>query len=171
MRFRACKTVLGASQCTWEIVYVKEQKCTLLTITWYSGRNCTKLVLKPLADQDGLSISILCTAPFLYFILFQFTPWLPSQFVFTIWSIYRAVLSFLIKWNEKWCSESNILTMDHELVLEKTSSFAVCTLPNTIIHLKTVTYLTIRLRQIYLTNLELKISDTKDWGSNAALSL
>ena len=32
-RFRACKIVLGARPCTWEIVHIKEQTCTLLIIT------------------------------------------------------------------------------------------------------------------------------------------
>ena len=39
-----------------------------------------------------------------------------------------------------------ILTMDHELVLGNSSSAAVNTLPNTIIYLKVVKYLNIRLR-------------------------
>ena len=46
--------------------------------------------------------------------------------------------------------------MNHELVLENSSSAAANTLPNTVIYLKTVKYLNIRLRQIYQTNLELK---------------
>ena len=36
-----------------------------------------------------------------------------------------AALLFLINRNEKRCSKSNILTMDHELVLENSSSPAV----------------------------------------------
>ena len=64
-RFLARKTVLGARPCTWEIAPVKEQKCTLLITTWYGGRKCIKLVFKPLAAKSGLSISVLCTAPFL----------------------------------------------------------------------------------------------------------
>ena len=59
--------------------------------------------------------------------------------------------------------------MDHELVFENSSSTAVYTLPNTIIYLIAVNYLNIRLRQIYLTNLELKIRDAKDRGLNAVL--
>ena len=47
-RFHAHKIALGARLCMWESVHVKEQMCTLLIITWYGGRNCTKLVLKPL---------------------------------------------------------------------------------------------------------------------------
>ena len=47
--------------------------------------------------------------------------------------------------------------MDHGLVPENSSSAALNTLPNTIIYLKAVKYLNIRLRQIYETNLELKI--------------
>ena len=64
-RFCACKTVLGARPCTLEIVDVKEQTCTLLIITLYGSKNCTKLVLKPLAAKNGFSISLLCIAPFL----------------------------------------------------------------------------------------------------------
>ena len=53
--------------------------------------------------------------------------------------------------------------MDHEVVFENSSSAAVNTLLNTIIYLKAVKYLNIRLRQIYQKNLELKIRDAKDW--------
>ena len=68
--FHACKTVLGASPHTWEIMPIKEQTYTLLII-WYSGINCTKLVLKPLAAKTVyFSISVLCIAPFLQIILF-----------------------------------------------------------------------------------------------------
>ena len=70
-------------------------------------------------------------------------------FLYTTQSIYIAGLSFLINWNEKRCSESNILTIDHKLVLESSSSAAVNTLPNTIIYLKAVKYLNFWLRQIY----------------------
>ena len=49
----------------WEIVHKKEQTCTLVIITSYGGRNCAKLVLKPLAAKNGLSISVLYIAPFL----------------------------------------------------------------------------------------------------------
>ena len=58
---------------------------------------------------------------------------------------------------ENQCSKFNILTMVHKLFFENSSSAAVNTLPNTIIYLKTVKYLNVRLRQIYQTNLELKI--------------
>ena len=54
---------------------------------------------------------------------------------------------WIIPW--KQCSKSNILTLDYKLVLENSSSVAVDTLLNTIIYLKTVKYLNIRLRQIY----------------------
>ena len=39
--------------------------------------------------------------------------------------------------------------MDHEIVLENSSSAAVYTLRNTIIYFKAVKYLNIRLREIY----------------------
>ena len=60
-------------------------------------------------------------------------------------------------WNEKRCSKSNILTRGHELGLENSSSAAVYKLQNTIVYLKVVKYLNIRLRQIYYTELEIKI--------------
>ena len=80
-------------------------------------------------------------------------------------SIYIAALQFLINWNEKWCNNSNILAMDQELVLENSSSAAVYMLPNIIIYLKAIKYLNIRLRQIYWTDLKLKIRVQKieDW--------
>ena len=62
-RFRVRETVLGACPCTWEIVHVKEQMCTLLIITWYGGRNCTKLVLKPLVTKNGLFQSCVLLLP------------------------------------------------------------------------------------------------------------
>ena len=36
----------------------------------------------------------------------------------TVQSNYIAALPFLINQNEKWCSESNILTMGHDLLLK-----------------------------------------------------
>ena len=51
----------------------------------------------------------------------------------------------------KGCTKSNILTMNHELVLENSSLAAAYSLPNTIIYLKAIKYLNIRLRQIYWT--------------------
>ena len=47
--------------------------------------------------------------------------------------------------------------MDDKLVLENSSSVAVNTLSNTTIHLKAIKYFNIGLRQIYSSNLELKI--------------
>ena len=47
--------------------------------------------------------------------------------------------------------------MNHELVFETSSSATANTLLNTIIYLKIIKYLNISLRQIYSTNLELKI--------------
>ena len=126
----------------------KEKMCMLLITTWYNGRKCTKLVSKFLVAKNGLSFSVLCTAPFLKIILFQFTWWLPSILVHYV--IYlQAVLPFLINWNEKQCRESNILTMEHKPVLENSSSAAVNTLLNAIIYLKVIKYLNIRMRQIY----------------------
>ena len=100
-------------------MHAKQQTCMLLIISWYSGGNCTELVLKPLGARYSLSFSVLCIAPF--------------------------------QWNK--------------LVLEKSSSAAVYTLPNTIIYLKTIKHSNIRLRQIYWNDLELKIrmSKIEDW--------
>ena len=42
--------------------------------------------------------------------------------------------------------------MDYKLVLDNSSSAAVYTLPNTIIYLKAIKFLNIRLRQIDLLN-------------------
>ena len=131
-----------------KIVQVKEETCMLLIITWNSGRNCTKLIWKPLVANNDLSISVLCIASFLYITQFQFTWRLPSILVHYT-SSYIAALPFLINWNERWCSESNILTMDHKLILENSSSAAVYTLPNTIIYLKVEKYLNITLRRIF----------------------
>ena len=128
-RFRAHKTVLVACLCTWEIMHKKEQVSTLLIITYYRGRNFTKLVLKPLSAKNGLSISVLCTVPFLYIILFQFTWWLCS------------ILVHFLNWNEKWWSESDILNMYHELILKNSSWTPVYTLQNNITYLKAITYL------------------------------
>ena len=47
--------------------------------------------------------------------------------------------------------------MDHKLALENSSSAAVNILPNSIIYLKALKYVNIRLRQIFKTNLEYKI--------------
>ena len=124
---------------------VKERTCTLLIVT-YGGRKCTKLVLKPLAAKNGLSISVLCIAlscRLYYFSLHDDCPHFCS--LYTTRSISIAALPFLINWKQ-W-SESNILTADHDLVLENSSSAAVYTLPNTIIYLKALKYLNIRLRR------------------------
>ena len=127
-------------------VHVKEQTSTLLIITWYDGRNYTKSVLKPLAAKNEPSISVLCII--LYCRLYYFSLHDDYQpFLYTMRPIYIAALLFLINWNEKRHRESNILTMDHELVLENSSSNAVNTLLNTIIYLKAIKYLDIRLRQ------------------------
>ena len=59
-----------------------------------------------------------------------------SPLLYATWSVYITVLPFLINWNGKWRSKSNILTMDHELVFENSSSAAFYKLLNTIIYLK-----------------------------------
>ena len=72
-------------------------------------------------------------------------------FWYTRRSIYKAVLPFLINWNEKLGSESNRMTMDHELVFEYSSSDAINTLPNTIIYCKSGKYMNIRLKTFIST--------------------
>ena len=129
-------------------VHVKEWTCTLLIITWYDCRNCTKLVLKPLAVKNGLSFSaVYCSFPVDYTISIYMMNTLHFCSLYTTRSIYIAAIPFLINWKQ-W-SKSNILTMDHNLVLESSSSTAIYTLLNTIIFLKTIKYLNIRLKQIY----------------------
>ena len=140
-RFCACQTVLGAPTCTWEIMPVNKQTYTLFIIAWYSSRKCSiKLVLKPLAAKKGLFISVLCIAPFLYIIL-------PSITVHYAIYLHSSTSNFdKLKWEQS--SESNILPIEHELVLENSSSAAVNTLLNTIIYLKAAKYLNIRLRHL-----------------------
>ena len=48
-------------------------------------------------------------------------------FLYTMQSIYRAALSFLINWNDKQCTKSSILTIDYKFVPENPSSPAVNT--------------------------------------------
>ena len=100
----------------------------------------------PLAAKNSLfqSCALLLSCRLYYFSLHDDYP--PS--LYTMWSIDIAGLPFLINWNEKLSSESNILTIDHKFVLDNSSSDTVNTLPNTIIYLEAVKYLDIRLRQI-----------------------
>ena len=67
----------------------------------------------------------------------------------TLHPIYIAALAILTNLNENRCSISNVMTMGHEFVPENSSSAAVFTLTNTMIYLKVIQYLNIRLRQIY----------------------
>ena len=110
------------------------------------GRNCTKLVLKPFAVDFS---PVYCSFPVDYTVSVYMMTTLYFYSLYTMRSIYIASIPFLINWNEKSCDKSNIMTMDHQLVLENSSLAAVYTLPNTIIYLKAINYLTIRLRQIY----------------------
>ena len=80
-------------------VHVKEQISTLLIITWYGDRNCIKLVLKPLAAEKGLSISVIYVVLFPQIMLFQFTWWL--HFIFVQCTTYlhnNATISDKLKW-------------------------------------------------------------------------
>ena len=123
-RFCACKTVLDPCLCAWEIVQVKEQTCTLLVIT-YGSRNYTKLVLKPLAAKSGLSISILCIAPFLRLYYFSLHDDYPP--LYTMQSFYIAALPILVNGNEKQCTEFNILTLDHNIPIQLLFSYCIIT--------------------------------------------
>ena len=69
--------------------------------------------------------------------------------LYTTQSIYIAALPVLINWNEKRCSKSDILNIDQELVLENSSAAAVYKLLSTIIYLKAIKYLNIRLTEIH----------------------
>ena len=60
--------------------------------------------------------------------------------------------------------------MDHSFTLENSSSAAAYTLPNTIIYLKAVKYLNIRLRHL-LNQSGTSDKGVKDWGSNTVLLL
>ena len=74
------------------------------------------------------------------------------RFFFSLYathSIYIAALPVLINWNEKRCSKSDILNIDQELVLENSSAAAVYKLLSTIIYLKAIKYLNIRLTEIH----------------------
>ena len=116
MRFCPCKTILGAHLYKWEIMYIKEQISTLLIIT-YGGSNCTKQYFSFPADYT-ISVYMMSIPHFCS--------------LYTTQSIYIAALPFLINWNEKQCSKSNILTMDYNLVLGNSSPADVYTLLNTI---------------------------------------
>ena len=120
--------------------------CTLIIITWYDGRKCTKLVLNPwqLKTVSLFHACVLLLSCRLYYFSLHDDY---SLFLYTMQSVYIAVLPFLINWNEKQCSESNIMTIDHET--SSSSSDAVNLLLHTIIYLKTIKYLNIRLRQIH----------------------
>ena len=147
-RFRAFKIALLARPFTWEIRHAKEQTCTLLKITWYISINRTKLLLKPVAARNGLCFSpVYCSFPVYYATSVYMMNFLHSctvHFLFTEQRYY-----FLINLNEEQCSKFNMLTMDHEFVLENSSLAGAYTLPNTIIYLKAIKYLNVRVRQIY----------------------
>ena len=102
----------------------------------------------------GGSISLICDWKWLPGLVCLFTPFLCNT-----QSIYIAALPFLINWNEKHYTKSSILTMDHKLFVENSSSAAVNTLPNCIIYFecrKVFGYQT-ETDLLHETNLELKI--------------
>ena len=146
-RFCACKTVKGACLCMWDIVPVNEQACTLLMITWYSSRKFTKLALKLLAAKAPSlfqSCVLLLSSKLYYFSLHDNHP----PFLYSVIYLHSNASIFdKLKW-EKQYSKCNILTMDHKRVPENFSSPAVNTMPNTIICLKVLKYLDIRLRHL-----------------------
>ena len=124
----------------------KEQTYTLLLITWFGRRNYTKSVFKPFAAKKRLLYlsTVHCSFPLDYTILVNIMTTLHSctlRDLFT-WQHHQ----FLINWNEKQRSESNMLTMDHKLFVESSSSAAINTRSNIS---KAVKYLHNRLRQIY----------------------
>ena len=125
-------------RCTF--VHLKEKTSTLLIITWYCGRNCTKLVFKNSWQPKIASLFQSCVLLFscilYYFSVHDGYP----PFLYTAWSVYIAGSPFLMKWNKKRCSK-----LQQALVLENSSSAVVYTLPNTIIYLKAMKYLNITL--------------------------
>ena len=75
---RFCTCLLGTSVHMGNCAHKRaDMHFTNNMIPWYSSRNCTKLVLKPLACKNSLSISGLYIATFLQIIQLQFTWWLP----------------------------------------------------------------------------------------------
>ena len=148
MTFCARQAILGARLSMWEIVYVKEQMCMSLIITWYGSRNCTKLLLKD-STLTMTSLFQSCVM-FLSWRLYYFS--LHDDyplFSYNTRAFYRAALQFLTNWNEKQYSKPNLMTSDHKLVAENSSSAVAYTLPTTMSYLKAVKYLNIILRQIH----------------------
>ena len=98
-RFCACKTVLGSHPCTWEIVHLKEWTYRLLTITWYGSRNCTKLVLKPLAAKNNLLLSciLLLSCRLYYFSLHDDYPPFLQIVKYTVY-LHSATIFDKLKW-------------------------------------------------------------------------
>ena len=143
-RFRCTCVCVHAGNCARKRadVYVTNNNMILQR----GGRNCTKLVLKPFAVDFS---PVYCSFPVDYTVSVYMMTTLYFYSLYTMRSIYIASIPFLINWNEKSCGKSNIMIMDHQLVLENSSLAAVYILPNTIIYLKAIKYLTIRLRQIY----------------------
>ena len=112
------------------------------------------------------SRSLLISCWLYYFSLYDDYP----QFLYTMRSIHIAALSFLINWNEKWCSESNILTVDHKLVCKNSSSAPVYTLQNTINYFKAIKYWVSDWDRSIKRSWNLR-NCAKDWESNAILWL
>ena len=126
-------------------LHVKEQTCTLLIITWFGSRNCTKLPLH-LTAKKGLFPS--CALHLSFRLHFFSVHYEYAPFLYNMLSIYIAALPFLINWSEKQCCKSNILTMDHKLVLKISVQLLLTHCWITLSVLKTIKYLNIRLRQI-----------------------
>ena len=102
------------------------------------------MALKPFATKNSLAISVYWSFPVDYTISVYMMTTLHSY----ILPLHCDTIIF-DKLSKKRCSESNILTIDHKLFLENSNSAAVNTILNTVIYLKAVKYLNIRLRQIY----------------------
>ena len=98
--------------CTWRIdVHITSNNM----IQWEKCRNCTKLVLKPLAAKTGFSISVLCIAKVYTISVYMMTTSPQSCTLHDLFTwqhyhlylhgsttifIYMAALPSLINWNE-----------------------------------------------------------------------
>ena len=148
MTFCARPAILGARLWTLEIVYVKVQMWTLLIITWYGSRNCTKLILK----DSALTMSSLFQSCVLFLSCRLYYLSLHDEyplFAYNTRFIYREALQILTNWNERQYSKPELLAMDHKRGPENSSSAVAYTQPTTIIYLKAVKYLNNVLRQIH----------------------
>ena len=104
-------------------------------MTWYGGRNCTNCTKQPLYFSP-----MYCSFPIDCTISVYMMTTLHILKIHLLQSIYIAAWTFFINWNQKQCSKSNILTMDHKPALENSSSTAIYTLPSAIFYFQVVQY-------------------------------